>query len=318
MALIYWIVIPLSLIVHFESLSAYCFYEPSNKEGYMQIWNLNHHSSKIHIFITYMISNIGNNDLNNGLTIYVNDKEKKQSYLEMLEFTNKHLQANENELNINLENNSKLIYKNNKLYIEAYSGEKDPIFEINIALPIDLNQSIKSIYEIKEKKISYEVVYFPTQLIKYKYQSYNDSSSGVFGLECLRSEENILNLANNIYFFRNYDAQYKFAAILFDSSKDLVQGNIHILNQTISLIEGKINNIDNTFDFNHNSCRIQTGILQEAGGFYVLLNVSKILQWFLKLIGINPYIKHYLSNLKLDCNEIQYTFPLVQFSRIHL
>ncbi len=317
MKLIYWILILFFLDVHFESLSSECLYQPSTNEGYLQIWNLNHHSKKIDLFITFMISNLGKGDFNNGVTIYFHDKEKHQTYLKMLEFTNQHLQAIENQLSISLELNNRLIYKENKLFIEIYSGEVEPYFVMNFALKMDWNQSIKSSYEHNEKKISYEILYFTPKIIEFQFESRSYSSFGVFGLECLRSEENILDITKEIYFFRNYDPKYKIAMILFHSSHKSFKGNLHLLDQAYS-IEGNFQHNLDYADFKNETCEIKTGSLQEVGGFYVFTNVSKLLQWFLKLMGIDPYLKHYLSNLNLNCYKKQTKIPLIQLTQIHL
>lgn len=317
MNIFYLIFIIFYFLFDLYSLKANCLYQPSLKEGYIQIWNINHHSKQIDLFITFLISNLGKGDFNNGVTIYINNKEKQQSYTKMLEFTNKYLQAKQNELNISLEKQNRLIYKNNKLFLEIHSQEINPEFEMNINIEVDFNQSLKSVYQLKEKKISYEIVYMNPQMIDFKFYTQTYNSFGVFGLECLHSEENILDFAENLYFFRNYEPENKIAMILLDiTGNNTLNGNFHISNETY-FFDGTYNLDGTSIHIHGEQCRIQTYILEEVGGFFILSNVSKLLQWFLKLIGINPYIKHYISSLNIDCLGFQKNLSGMQFTHIH-
>jgi len=65
-------------------------------------------------------------------------------------------------------------------------------------------------------------------------------------------------------------------------------------------------------------CKIESKSFEYLGGFYVLNNVSAILRWFLSLVGIEPYIKHYKTNLSYDCFDTKETFPFIQFTHIQL
>ena len=49
------------ILFFFKSFALYsqCEYHPLESEGYMQVWNIEHHSSRFFLNLTYMISNLG-------------------------------------------------------------------------------------------------------------------------------------------------------------------------------------------------------------------------------------------------------------------
>jgi len=75
-----------------------------------------------------MISNLGKGDLNNGLTIYLYDKQKKQEYLKTLEYTNKKLNAVKDKISIQLENQASITMNHHLLWIRAFFRRRTSFF----------------------------------------------------------------------------------------------------------------------------------------------------------------------------------------------
>ncbi|GIX40990.1 MAG: hypothetical protein KatS3mg129_0723 [Leptospiraceae bacterium] len=309
------------LFIKNYSIHAQCKFNPNTNEGYMQIWNFEHHSSQYFLFLTFMISNQGKGDLNNGLTIYFFDKLKNKEYLKTLEFTNKHLKAIPDDLQIELENHSKLKLTSNKILIDANSGEDKPIFKLKIEIPLNINDkntTIDSYLDIKNNTISYKIIYFLPQRIKFRFKENHYQSFGAIGMECLHTKDNPLDIANSFYFIRNFDIKHKFFLFYLDNENQKHNGYIHYYNTSFPILNEYKITINNKFFLESDQCKISSKELKYIGGFYVLNNVSMILRWFLKLIGIDPFIKHYRSSLYLNCkNKINY-FPMVQFTHIQL
>lgn len=123
--------------LHSLAIYAECNYLPNQNEGYLQLWNMEALSENYNLFLTFIVSNLGNGKLNNGVTIYLYDKLNSKEYLKTLEFTNKHLKAKENLFYIALENENHLILDNNDLLIQVNSGN-DNFFKINTKLKIQM------------------------------------------------------------------------------------------------------------------------------------------------------------------------------------
>ena len=51
-------------------------YQPHSEEGYLQGWNFFFRNSEFNIIATYLVSNLGPNDLNNGVSIAIESKKR--------------------------------------------------------------------------------------------------------------------------------------------------------------------------------------------------------------------------------------------------
>jgi len=311
------------LLAFFRSYYLYsdCIYKPNNNEGYLQIWNFEHHSNQYFLFVIFMISNQGKGDFNNGLTIYLKDKNQNKEYLKTLEYTNKKLHAIPNALDIQLENESFIIYKNNILSLNAHSGEKEPTFNLKLDIPIDINNPLniqQDKFIIKQNEISYKILYLKPMNIHFSFDNKILQSFGAVGFECIYSKDDPLAIAKSFYFIRNFEPKNKIFIFYLNSRNDSPIGKIYYNNESLSLPDKYQLNTNNRFYLEFENCKIESSNLNYAGGFYVLNNVSLILRWFLKLIGIDPYIKHYRTSLYYDCNSNKNSFSLIQFSHIQL
>lgn len=50
-------------------------YQPHSEEGYLQGWNFFFRNSEYNIIVTFLVSNLGPNDLNNGVSIAIESKK---------------------------------------------------------------------------------------------------------------------------------------------------------------------------------------------------------------------------------------------------
>jgi hypothetical protein len=264
-----------------------------------------------------MISNLGKGDLNNGLTIYLYDKQKKQEYLKTLEYTNKKLNAVKDKISIQLENQASITMNYHLLWIRANSSEEEPVFFTEFSIPIDINNqnlSIKSSLSIKNNRIFYNFIYLPPQRITFRFNNESYESFGAMGMECLYTEDSPLSIANSFYFIRNFNYKNKLLIFLINDKT----GKIHFNQNNYDITDQNKLSIEKKFLLENSHCKIESKSFEYLGGFYVLNNVSAILRWFLSLVGIEPYIKHYKTNLSYDCFDTKETFPFIQFTHIQL
>ncbi|MFN3604035.1 MAG: hypothetical protein ACK4UJ_04930 [Leptonema sp. (in: bacteria)] len=287
----------------------------------MQIWNLDFNSDNYSLFLTFMISNLGNGNLNNGVTIYLYDKMKHSEYLKTLEFTNQHLKAQEKQFYIKIENDNSLIYNNDELQIKVNSG-KDNSFDINtkIKLPINSNTTVSSKFDFKNQNIYYKILYIYPQTIQFIYRGKEVSSFGSIGLECILSTDDPLNFANSFYFIRNFDPKYKFFLFYVDYKKITENpiSKIHLNFNENTLHPKTMNYKEDTILFEFSNCKVFGKKINYLGGFDILNHVSFMLRWFLKLLRIDPFIKHYRTFLETDCGGDPIQFKYSQLTHIGL
>lgn len=308
-------------IFFLKSISAECNYTPNSNEGYLQLWNLESHSNQYYVYITFLISNLGNGSFNNGITIYLYDKKEKNEYLKTIEYTNKYLKAVENQFALYLENDNYLIYKNNTLSIRVDSGN-DKIFNVktNINFSIHKNNTIFSELDFKNQILKYQIIFTGPKVFEFKYKGKEIQNFGSFGLECLLSTDNPLYFADSFFFIRNFDPNYKFFFFFIDQDKsESVTAKVHFNNlEEIFFSVSSYNQNTDDFIFDFNKCIINGKNYHYMGGFEVFNNVSFILRWFLKLIGINPFIKHYKVSLHSNCFQHPLKIPYSQLTIIKL
>lgn len=310
-----------SILFFLKSISAECNYTPNSNEGYLQLWNLESHSDQYYVYITFLISNLGNGSLNNGITIYLYDKQKKNEYLKTIEYTNKYLKALENQFALYLENDNYLVYKNNVLSIKVNSGN-DKIFKVetNLNLSIHKNTTISSQIDFKDQILKYKIIFSGPKVFEFKFNEKEIQNFGSFGLECLLSTDNPLNFANSFYFVRNFDPNYRFFFFYIDQEKsESLTAKIHFNNFEEDFFSVSSYKKDNeNYNFNFKKCKVVAKNYYYLGGFEVFNNVSFLLRWFLKLIGINPFIKHYKVSVDSDCLLPPIKIPYSQLTFIKL
>ena len=84
-------------------------YQPHSEEGYLQGWNFFFRNSEFNIIATYLVSNLGPNDLNNGVSIAIESKKTGSIFITK-EFGRKDLSV-DNGINLKMYNNT-LKYEN--------------------------------------------------------------------------------------------------------------------------------------------------------------------------------------------------------------
>ncbi|MCS7206175.1 MAG: hypothetical protein NZ853_10805 [Leptospiraceae bacterium] len=297
----------LIILILTPPLYAECNFEPNSDEGYVQIWNYHHHSDLFHIYITFMVSNLGDGDFNNGVTLFLVDKRNHQKYLKALEFTNQNLRATPKKWEITLEKDNAFFLKNHEIYIKANSGEDNPILQFDIAIPLARIHNQKHSLTINDQSVDFEILFLNPQKISFDYYEKKISLYGKQGIECLLSKSNPLKIADSIHFLRSLLPEPENQAFLFliEKNNSLIQGK--------TFFGGIVNDFEITktqeilkhhgFFIKNQDCEWKFQSLTSIGSFEVLQNVSLILRYFLKLIGINPEIVYSLADTVIECEK---------------
>ena len=310
-------------------------FTPYKEEGYLQGWNFYFLNSEHSIILTFVVSNLGPFDLNNGVSISI-DSIKMGEVFKTKEFAEKDLEANKNQTNLKFYNNTLVksgsIYKINqfyddiKIYLEFYSDEKgvtlsggnSSLSSDGKFVRADIVTSFvkaKGYIDYKGEIIDLEGVGGMEHLIT-NYEIYKFSSRW----EILRANNESYKIFSGGYYGKKKDTNdfFRTLVLLDNKGKILLSGKIlrsEVLQSSVeSLSKYQVPDLEKIYLTENCTVEIKRGKLIGRGN--ILANVSKLLRFFINLFFTNPYLVSYKNTIKVDCPEkLEKSIP--SFNGIH-
>ncbi len=298
-------------------------FQPYTEEGYFQGWNYSFLNSEYQIFVTALVSNLGPNSLNNGISLSIESK-KTGSFFVTKEFGQKDLKADLSRYYLKLYNNEFEKVGNNFI-IKIYTDEVNLFFKYeNIFEGVNLSRDKKFIYKnffVKaDVPFSYSKV---TGYIEWKKEII--SLTGVGGMEHLltnyevykfsRRWEMLRSISNDgtrLFlggyhgkeendFYRRISIQDKTKKILLDET--VSRSNFELIKK--EPFSGYfLPYREKIFISEDESCSFTVEYLTNAGRINVLENISQLLRFFVRLFFANPYIVNFHVKVTSDCPSI--------------
>jgi hypothetical protein len=297
-------------------------FQPHSQEGYFQGWNYSFVNSEYQIFVTALVSNLGPNSLNNGVSISI-ESAKTGSFFVTKEFGEKDLQADKKKFGIKIYNNSfekqdnaytisvhteelKLLLKYEKPFLGmTLSGEKyflsDGHFvRADIPFSYTLTQGyldwkgevipLKGLGGMEHLLTNYEVYKFSKRwemLRSISSDGFRFFTGGFHG----KQEDS---------YFRKVAIQDKKGNIIFSKrilKSETIQSQKEPFSGYILPYKEKV------YTSSDDSCGFVIEYKTSAGRIKVLENISQILRFFVRLFFANPYIVNFHVKISSECND---------------
>lgn len=299
-------------------------YQPHTEEGYLQGWNFFFRNSEINIIATFLVSNLGPNDLNNGVSIAI-DSKKTGSLFVTKEFADKDFSVSSG---INLKMYNNLLKYENGIYevFQFYDDIKLYLKFESDGLGTTLSGG-KYFVKDKEKFVRADIPFSFVQATGYlEYKGDIIELSGVGGLEHLltnyevykysskweilrASNANGMKLYSGGFYGITKSSDDFFRTLVIQNSKGevLLSGKIsksEILRTELDKFSGYFIPLQEKIYLGDNNCFVQTDRLRSVGKINILSNISTVLRFFIKLFFANPYQVNYLTRLTVNCPEV--------------
>ena len=298
-------------------------YQPYTEEGYLQGWNFFFRNSEYNIIATYLVSNLGPNDLNNGVSIAIESKKTGSIFITK-EFGKKDLSVT-NGINLKMYNNIlkhengifevSQFYDNLKLYLRFESDK----------LGATLSGG-KYFVKGQDKFVRADIPFSFVKTTGYlDYKGEILELEGVGGLEHLitnyevykySSKWEILRASNKdgmkLYtggfhgIKKSNDDFFRTLVIQNQKGEVLLSGLItktEIISSEIDKFSGYLLPVKEKVYIGDNGCMVQSERLASVGKINILSNISAVLRFFIKLFFANPYQVNYLTRLTVNCPE---------------
>lgn len=299
-------------------------FTPYKAEGYLQGWNYFFRNKDYIIFSNFIISNMAPGDLNNGVSIAIQSAKTGNIFITK-EFAAKDLKAERNILLINSYNNS-LKYENGvfevsqfygdiKFYMQFYSDGKgtslsggkvivkDTDKYVRADIPFSFTKA-KGFLEYKGEVIPLEgkggMEHLLTNYEVYKFSSrweiHRASNSNGFKLF---TGGFISSKKSGIDSFKSLVIQNAKGEILL---ADKVTGT-ETISSSLDPFSGYTLPVKEIFTMQE-GCTITSERYADAGKINILANISRFLQFFIKLFFANPYQINYLTKITVNCPDL--------------
>jgi hypothetical protein len=301
----------------YESRLSDYAYSPRTEEAYMQAWNVVFRSSQTSIFMTFLVSNFGPGDLNNGLSLLVVNNGK--NIVHTAEYARKDLQATPGQFGLKCYV-QKLWQEGGK--IRAYVNVKD--VEIHLTLtpatggvrlsggnvPLGGNSFFRA--DIPVMAASGSAVL--------KLGNTRQELKGTGGMEYIGANKSAHSFSKRFTVIRTFSAArgvfagglqgaggfadyYRLA--LMERGKIVAFARISeykILQKDRHAASGY--ELPSRFDLQIEGqpCKLEITRQGYIGGFHVLGNVSALLRWVLSVFFAKPYIMQFNGNARLACS----------------
>jgi hypothetical protein len=311
-------------------------YQPYKEEGYLQGWNFFFRNSEYNIIATFLVSNLGPNDLNNGVSIAIESKKTGSIFITK-EFGKKDLSV-DNGINLKMYNNLlkyengvyevSQFYEDIKLYLKFESDNLGATLSggkyfvkgqekfVRADIPFSFIRT-SGYLDFKGEILELEGVGGLEHLIT-NYEVYKYSSKW----EILRaSNKDGMKLYTGGFHGIKKSNDDFFRTLVIQNSKGevLLSGKItktEILNSELDKFSGYTLPVKEKIYLGDNGCFIQSERQQSVGKINILSNISAVLRFFIKLFFANPYQVNYLTKLTVHCPENFRTNP-AEFTGIH-
>ena len=311
-------------------------YQPHSEEGYLQGWNFFFRNSEFNIIATYLVSNLGPNDLNNGVSIAIESKKTGSIFITK-EFGRKDLSV-DNGINLKMYNNT-LKYENGVYEVSQFYDNMKLFLKFesdNLGATLSGG---KHFVKGQEKFVRADIPFSFVRTTGYiDYKGEIIELEGVGGLEHLitnyevykySSKWEILRAVNkegmklytggfhgikksNEDFFRTLVIQNQRGEVLLSGMITKTE----IISDELDKFSGYILPVKEKIYVGDNGCFVQSDRLYSVGKINILSNISAVLRFFIKLFFANPYQVNYSTRLTVNCPDLFKLMP-TDFNGIH-
>ncbi|MBL0263474.1 MAG: hypothetical protein IPQ05_06240 [Leptospiraceae bacterium] len=311
-------------------------YQPHSEEGYLQGWNFFFRNSEFNIIATYLVSNLGPNDLNNGVSIAIESKKTGSIFITK-EFGRKDLSV-DNGINLKMYNNT-LKYDNGVYEVSQFYDDMKLFLKFesdNLGATLSGG---KHFVKGQEKFVRADIPFSFVRTTGYiDYKGEIIELEGVGGLEHLitnyevykySSKWEILRAVNkegmklytggfhgikksNEDFFRTLVIQNQRGEVLLSGMITKTE----IVSSELDKFSGYILPVKEKIYVGDNGCFVQSDRLYSVGKINILSNISAVLRFFIKLFFANPYQVNYSTRLTVNCPDLFKLMP-TDFNGIH-
>ena len=299
-------------------------YQPHSEEGYLQGWNFFFRNSEFNIIATYLVSNLGPNDLNNGVSIAIESKKTGSIFITK-EFGRKDLSV-DNGINLKMYNNT-LKYENGVYEVSQFYDNMKLFLKFesdNLGATLSGG---KHFVKGQEKFVRADIPFSFVRTTGYiDYKGEIIELEGVGGLEHLitnyevykySSKWEILRAVNkegmklytggfhgikksNEDFFRTLVIQNQRGEVLLSGMITKTE----IISDELDKFSGYILPVKEKIYVGDNGCFVQSDRLYSVGKINILSNISAVLRFFIKLFFANPYQVNYSTRLTVNCPDL--------------
>ncbi len=311
-------------------------YQPHSEEGYLQGWNFFFRNSEYNIIATFLVSNLGPNDLNNGVSIAIESKKTGSIFITK-EFGKKDLSV-DNGINLKMYNNT-LKYENGIYEVsQFYDNIKLFLKFESDSLGATLSGG-KHFVRGQEKFVRADIPFSFVKTSGYlDYKGEILELEGVGGLEHLITNYEVYKYSSKWEILRatNKDGMklytggfhgikksnedfFRTLVIQNQKGEVLLSGMItktEIINSELDKFSGYTLPIKEKIYLGDNGCFVQSERLYSVGKINILSNISAVLRFFIKLFFANPYQVNFLTRLSVNCPESFKSNPS-DFTGIH-
>ncbi|HRG46715.1 MAG TPA: hypothetical protein PLX69_01015 [Leptospiraceae bacterium] len=311
-------------------------YQPHSEEGYLQGWNFFFRNSEFNIIATYLVSNLGPNDLNNGVSIAIESKKTGSIFITK-EFGRKDFSV-DNGINLKMYNNT-LKYDNGVYEVSQFYDDMKLFLKFesdNLGATLSGG---KHFVKGQEKFVRADIPFSFVKTTGYiDYKGEIIELEGVGGLEHLitnyevykySSKWEILRAVNKegmkLYtggfhgIKKNNEDFFRTLVIQNQKGEVLLSGMItktEIISSELDKFSGYILPVKEKIYVGDNGCFVQSDRLYSVGKINILSNISAVLRFFIKLFFANPYQVNYFTRLTVNCPESFKLMP-TDFNGIH-
>lgn len=311
-------------------------YQPHSEEGYLQGWNFFFRNSEFNIIATYLVSNLGPNDLNNGVSIAIESKKTGSIFITK-EFGRKDLSV-DNGINLKMYNNT-LKYDNGVYEVSQFYDDMKLFLKFesdNLGATLSGG---KHFVKGREKFVRADIPFSFVKTTGYiDYKGEIIELEGVGGLEHLITNYEVYKYSSKWEILRAVNKEgmklytggfhgikksnedfFRTLVIQNQKGEVLLSGMItktEIISSELDKFSGYILPVKEKIYVGDNGCFVQSDRLYSVGKINILSNISAVLRFFIKLFFANPYQVNYSTRLTVNCPDLFKLMP-TDFNGIH-
>ena len=300
-------------------------YDNQPEEGYFQGWNFYFTDGKFYIFATFLVSNLGPNDLNHGISLVIQSPQTGSVYFTK-EFGERSLEAKKGIFYQKAYSN-KMEFKDGRYAIFMDAGEAKLSLSIEQKPDGAALSGGKFIVKDPDKFVRADIpVAFANATAELEYKGAKFPLKGEAGFEHLNTNYEVYKYSKHWELLRakndtdfllltgGFTGNEKFPgkffrtiAILGNNGEIILSGRVNRVDTISSSFEPfseyTLPLIERIHLSEDSSCYIQTERKGTVGKIYILSNVSAVLRFFIRLFFAKPYQVHFTSLSEIHCQK---------------
>lgn len=308
-------------------------FDPRKEEGYFQGWNFYFQSGNRLGFVTFLVSNLGPGDLNNGVSVYLNSPETGVVY-KTQEYADFDLTATPGRFG-QISGQNKMFYEKGKYHIHIENDEMvmDMVFSPRVGKIFPLSHGEHKLNSVSgflradigftESPVSIKLVHKGKKIYEWK---------GRGGMEHLNTNTEVYKFSKSweilraytpegeAFFFGGFSSSLpgrepSYKRVLFLDKKGRILRDDEV--DRVETKEKKLNSFSGysipvhqkLYLKKNKSCFLNLRNRNILGVIDILSNISSVLKMFIQLFFSKPYQIHYSVSVELDCDGKKTIFP---------